>query len=255
MLSPEREHSMTFFDLEVLLSEISNRDGFYVVAANAEVLRKAGIYERVLLDVFVGSPTNDWPLAVISGLLAHANRRRLRAAGNPLPSRRGPFLLYRGVAGAPPRRRVRGFSWTDSIESAKRFALRIPNLCDPAVYRSVSRRPMYSHTSGVRRPNTLFSCCRPLARCVSTTEAQLTSQRVPAKTDVVGPIATSTSAGSYVVWVEGPRRTRRGRDGVTTIVDSTFFSLTSIVAKRLAGWVTPRLSERLGHNIRAFINP
>jgi|HubBroStandDraft_6_1064221.scaffolds.fasta_scaffold168188_2 hypothetical protein len=134
ILSPEREHSMTFFDLEVLLSEISNRDGFDVVAANEEVLRKAGIYERVLLDVFVGSPTNELPLSKISGLLARANRRKLRAAGNPLPSRHGPFLLYRGVAGAPPRRRVRGFSWTDSIESAKRFATRIPNLRDPAVY-------------------------------------------------------------------------------------------------------------------------
>jgi len=128
------EYRATFYDLDDLLLEISNRDGLYVVAMNSRALQDAGIYERVLVEAFVGTPTQEWPLRLISGLIARASRERLRAAGRSLPGA-GPFRLYRGVAGRRPRRRVRGFSWTDSLEVARRFATRDPTLDDPAVYK------------------------------------------------------------------------------------------------------------------------
>ena len=127
------EHAR-FWNLDHLLSHIGNTDGLFVAAANKAVLQRAGIYEKVLLEAFVGTPTNHWPLVLITSLFSFADPARLRAVGNPLPSS-GPFLLYRGVAGKPPRRRVRGLSWTDDFRVAQSFACRVPGLVDQAVYR------------------------------------------------------------------------------------------------------------------------
>jgi hypothetical protein len=63
-----------------------------------------------------------------------ANRRKLRAAGMPIPGR-GPYVLFRGVAGEPEVRRERGIWWTSKPEIAAWFASRCPALEDPAVYR------------------------------------------------------------------------------------------------------------------------
>ena len=63
-----------------------------------------------------------------------ADRARLRALAPPPGP--GPFTLYRGVAGQAPRRRIRGFSWTDDPERAWWFA-RWLQLGNPAVYRTM----------------------------------------------------------------------------------------------------------------------
>jgi hypothetical protein len=106
-----------------------------VVADNVDVLRNAGLYERALLDAFVGTRTNHshWPFDVLMSLFACCDRERLRAAGGPLPGT-GPFVLYRGVAGHGARRRLRGLSWTTDPERARWFALRV-FLPHPAVIR------------------------------------------------------------------------------------------------------------------------
>ena len=65
-------------------------------------------------------------------LFNYADRTRLLAAGDPLP-RPGPFLLYRGVAGTGKARRIRGYSWTSSLNIACWFATRL-DLPSPAVH-------------------------------------------------------------------------------------------------------------------------
>ena len=64
-------------------------------------------------------------------LLQQADRDRLRAAGDALPGP-GPFRLYLGVAGVGSARRLRGYSWTDSLDVACWFADRY-DLESPAV--------------------------------------------------------------------------------------------------------------------------
>lgn len=65
-----------------------------------------------------------------------ADRKALRAAGDPLPGP-GPFTVYRGVSGEEPEeRRIRGLSWTASKDRAREFAERFDGP-DPAVYEAV----------------------------------------------------------------------------------------------------------------------
>jgi hypothetical protein len=68
-------------------------------------------------------------------LVARANPKRLRAAGDPLPGI-GPFTLNRGVAGRARGRRIHGLSWTSSQRVAAWIANRAASwgLPDPAVY-------------------------------------------------------------------------------------------------------------------------
>ena len=69
-------------------------------------------------------------------VLALLDRGRLRAAGDPVPE--GRITLYRGVSGRGRARRVRGISWTGTLDCARWFAGRggaIGNQADPAVYR------------------------------------------------------------------------------------------------------------------------
>src|SRR5262245_16723139 len=63
-----------------------------------------------------------------------ADVKQLRAARDPLPSK-GPFVIYRGVAGRGRARCIRGLSWTASLKCAAWFASRFSGLPDPAVYR------------------------------------------------------------------------------------------------------------------------
>lgn len=123
-------------DVAGFLFAASNRDSLDLVAYNARALRKRGLYEAGLLDAFTASRTNNFHYSVggLKLLFASADRAKLRANGDPLPSD-GPFTLYRGVAGRASARRVRGLSWTSSLETAQWFAGRFASLlADPAVY-------------------------------------------------------------------------------------------------------------------------
>jgi len=111
--------------------------GLLLVWMNRRLLLTLGGYEQALLDAYIGCRDNwrNWPLAHLRQLFQLADRTKLRAAGDPLPGP-GPFTLYRGVAGSRRVSRIRGYSWTTSLEEAqwfaKRFADEVP---DPQVYR------------------------------------------------------------------------------------------------------------------------
>jgi len=60
---------------------------------------------------------------VIRFLFELADRERLLQEGDPLPDD-GPFTVYRGVAGHGAKRRLRGISWTASLDKAIWFAER-----------------------------------------------------------------------------------------------------------------------------------
>jgi hypothetical protein len=122
-------------DVVGFLTKASNDAGLSLVAKNVGELTERRLYEPALLHAWVGTRTNHirCPMRVIRGLFEAADRERLRASGDPMPGE-GPFTVYRGVAGRGPARRVRGISWTASLERAIWFARRYPNLADPAVY-------------------------------------------------------------------------------------------------------------------------
>jgi hypothetical protein len=103
---------------------------------NVEALLNRDMYEGTLAQAFVGCKINNGRYSVkeLEHLLQRADRKRLIAAGQPLPSR-GPFTVYRGVSGRGRCRRVRGFSWSLSLDVACSFAARGPEI-DQAVYQT-----------------------------------------------------------------------------------------------------------------------
>ncbi len=134
------------------LVKASNTDSLDLVAHNRCAMLARGIYEEMLVQAFTATRTNNagWPRGVLEFLFKLADRDKLRAAGEPLPGQ-GPFTLYRGMAGRPPHRHVRGFSWTSSIDVARWFADRFPHLPDRAVYEVTIEAEdvlTYSHEDG-----------------------------------------------------------------------------------------------------------
>jgi hypothetical protein len=119
------------------LIKASNENALNLVLGNSANLKQLRIYESTLLHAFMATRTNNRTvsLELLECLFSSANRQRLRAAGQPLPGK-GPFTIYRGVAGNGQARRVRGFSWTISLQRAKWYATRL-GLPNPAVYQTV----------------------------------------------------------------------------------------------------------------------
>jgi hypothetical protein len=118
------------------LSTAQSHFSMDLVFENAVPLRKIGLFEEALIHAFTATSSNNrnFPTSLLELMFTYkTNRRRLRAAGDPLPSS-GPFTIYRGVAGRGRARRVRGLSWTASLEVAAWFAYR-PELDDPSVYK------------------------------------------------------------------------------------------------------------------------
>ncbi len=126
-------------DVIGFLSSASNECGLDLVWNNQWQLQMRGIYEPTLLQAYTGTRTSSRTLspAKLRTLFRIASPARLRAAGEPLPGR-GPFTLYRGVAGVGRARSLRGLSWTASKEQAFWFALRY-GLQHPAVFRVTAR--------------------------------------------------------------------------------------------------------------------
>ncbi len=143
----------------------SNEYGLDLVYFNMTELQARGLYERALLDAFIDTRTNNrhWPLRELMGMFEIADRERLRAAGDPLPGP-GPFTIYRGVAGRGRARRVRGLSWTRSLERAQWFADRGPwfGLKDPAVFRvTVEANDVLAYCNGSYREEEEFIVLLP----------------------------------------------------------------------------------------------
>jgi hypothetical protein len=124
-------------DVVGFLIKADNQLGLSLVARNAGLLASLEMYEIALLHALTSPRLNNshWPPRKLHTLVARADPKRLRAAGDPLPGP-GPYTLYRGVGGRGRARRVHGLSWTSSRRVAIWFANRAAScgLPDPAVY-------------------------------------------------------------------------------------------------------------------------
>jgi hypothetical protein len=104
-------------------------------------LKKRGWYEKALISAYSAIKVNNhlWDASVLGCLFRFADRAKLIAAGDPLPTDAKTFTVYRGVAGAGNHRRVRSYSWTLNRSAACWFALRLL-LPKPAIYQATIRR-------------------------------------------------------------------------------------------------------------------
>jgi len=118
-----------------MLGMASGNNAMSFIADNFPNLIEMGKYESALLDAFTGVRNNlhNWSKDVIDYLFDVADSERMRAAGDKIPDKNS-FILYRGVAGNGDARRVKGRSWTDSVNVAAFFAMRF-HLNDPTVFK------------------------------------------------------------------------------------------------------------------------
>lgn len=125
-------------DIPAFFNTAGSEYGLPLLWFNAEHFQQLGLFEQALLYAFTATRTNKYgPEEELDIMFHWADRKRLRDAGQPLPGT-GPFTLYRGVAGIGRYRKVYGYSWTPSLESAQWFASRARacyGLCKPGVYR------------------------------------------------------------------------------------------------------------------------
>jgi len=109
-------------DAEGLLAPMVSAARLTFVFNNRYALRGRGIYAKALLFAMTSMNTSHWERRTIDHLLNDiVDRDELRKAGDELPGS-GPFTVYRGVSGRGRNRRVRGLSWTDSLDIACYFA-------------------------------------------------------------------------------------------------------------------------------------
>lgn len=107
-----------------------------LIVANTVPLKSRGIYEAALVQGYIGCKDGHyaWPASHLANLFKEADRNRLLKAGHSLPGK-GPFRVFRGVCGKVRYRKVRGVSWTSSLDTACGFATRNAVLLgDPAIY-------------------------------------------------------------------------------------------------------------------------
>ena len=116
-----------------LISAYSSQNALEMVFDNIWLLKRRGIYDQCLLEAFTGGRMNHhtWSESVLDFMFSETDRERLRKAGEPLPGR-GPFEIFRGVAGRGRARRLKGYCWTASIDVACWFASRF-SMDHPAV--------------------------------------------------------------------------------------------------------------------------
>ena len=121
----------------LIFSEHGNQYHLHIVWQNINELKIRGLYEEALLSAFIATRTDNHhhPQRLMELMFALADRDLLLAAGDPLPGP-GPFTMFRGVSGRTRARRIRGISWTGSLERAQWFAERGEyfGLADPAVF-------------------------------------------------------------------------------------------------------------------------
>jgi len=128
-----------------VMGYMPNTSRLAFVVDNFPVLKERGVYEEALLDAYTGTRTNfsRWSFDLINYLFELADRKKLLECGEPLPGD-GPFTVYRGVSGRGAARRIRGMSWTGSIERAIWFAKRFV-FEKPAVFKAtVEKRLVYA---------------------------------------------------------------------------------------------------------------
>lgn len=149
-LRQDAREALSRGDTRRFLSYASSDAGLYLVWANCRLLRRLEVYEPALLEAYVSPRINwwGWKLRDLRWLFRQADRTKLFAAGEPLPGS-GPYVLYRGVAGSRHQKRLRGYSWTSSLDMAASFAERSGvYVQDPQVYQiKVSEQDVLAYTN------------------------------------------------------------------------------------------------------------
>ena len=111
----------------------------------------------------IGTQTNhsNHSMSEIRMMFNFADTEKLRAAGEPIPEQES-FTLYRGVSGRTCKRRVNGFAWTESPNTAAWFAMRF-NLEDPAVFAvTVPRDSILARCTGRKESEYLLKLPLPM---------------------------------------------------------------------------------------------
>lgn len=168
-------------DVLGLLCMADNQSGLDIVRDNWQILKDAGLYERALLEAYIGCRVNNvaHPKSMLDLLFWLADRSRLRDCGSPLPGR-GPFVLYRGVAGTGRRRRINGHSWTESLGVACWFAGRaaIYRLADPAIYTTtVTARAVFAYCADRGEAEFICNVRKPTRLALTAEEIRERSDR------------------------------------------------------------------------------
>lgn len=163
-------------DVDAMLFGFGNHQRLAFVFDNAKLLLDAGMYEKALLDAFTGCRVNhgNWNDDVIAFLFAMADLTKLQACGDPLPDG-DSFEVYRGVSGRGRRRRIRGYSWTNSLDVACWFALRFQELklAHPAIYTAtVSRADVLAYDNGRNEQEFITRPMKPIRMKISLDEMQ-----------------------------------------------------------------------------------
>lgn len=127
-------------DIEGVFCYLGNQYHMALVCDNFLLLKESGVYEKALLHSFTSPRVNNANISssTLQFLFQYADREKLIKEGDPLPGP-GPFTVYRGVAGRGAKRRVRGISWTASLDRAIWFAKRfaeLPIMEKPTVYQA-----------------------------------------------------------------------------------------------------------------------
>jgi hypothetical protein len=154
-------------DVAGLLCRASNTSTVDIVLSNWQPLRRDGLLESALVQAFtMNRGNNHHGYAKLDFLTRQADRARLRAAGDPLPSP-GPWTVYRGVAGHGRARRIRGFSWTADCEKARWFANRgaAVGLAGPAVFSTKADESHLLFFTSAREESEYVLLLTPLQRC------------------------------------------------------------------------------------------
>jgi len=121
--------------LGILFSTGGNTQWLPLVFNCFSEFQDLGLVEKAFAEAFIATRVNNSniPLSMFRAAVRFMDRDKLLMAGGPLTSA-GPFTVYRGVSGIGARRRIKGFSWTGSLETAAWFACRYEDLVNPAVY-------------------------------------------------------------------------------------------------------------------------
>ena len=147
-------------DILKVMGYMPNTRRLVFVIDNYLELKQRGIYEEALFDAYIGTRTNfsRWSFDLIKYLFEKADRGKFFKSGDPLPGD-GPFIIYRGISGCGAARRIRGISWTGSMERAIWFAKRF-DFEKPAVFEAtVDKCLVYAYSN--ERSESEFLCKIP----------------------------------------------------------------------------------------------
>ena len=133
-------HAFSSNEPEELLRQVKTTKQLRFVHKNISVFQARGIFERALCFAYVRQKggTHGWTIKELDSLFSQANPDKLRSCGDNLPGN-GPFSIFRGVCGTGKRQRVRGYSWSGSIDVACYFACwssDVSKAGNPGIYRA-----------------------------------------------------------------------------------------------------------------------